>query len=89
MEQQQVLKNLYTQLFGDKLETNSLPEVHSAFRSKMKLAPNMKNAMQETLENNGLIAIPGQPISRDTIKNWLRGNPNTQYSNIDPLANLG
>ncbi len=85
MEQQQVLKALYKILYSEKLETNSLPEVQEAFRTKTHHATNMKNAIQITLQNQLLIDTPWQSISTERLKAWFKKdaiNSNLQIPGI-------
>ena len=55
MEQQQVLKALYTQLFGKQVLSSSIGDVERAYSSALGNPTNMKNAMQHTLKIHKLI----------------------------------
>lgn len=73
MEQQQVLKKLYSLLFKENIEpTTSLPEVKKAFHRKMDYPINMKENMQVVLKQNKLIKESDQPIDSDTLQKWIR-----------------
>jgi hypothetical protein len=74
MEQQQILKSLYTQLFWKEIISSSLTEVERAFSSALGNPTNMKNAMQGVLSTHHLIAGSGQSIVPDTLQNWMRQN---------------
>lgn len=87
-EQQKVLKEIYTLLFGKKLETTNLWEVERAFGSSLWNPENMKNAIQHTLKVHKLIGESGQPIARDTLKNWIRTSSESAPNTIDPLVNI-
>ncbi|MBC7498096.1 hypothetical protein H7170_00470 [Candidatus Gracilibacteria bacterium] len=85
MEQQQILKSLYAQLFGKEIISSSLAEVERAFSSALGNPTNMKNAMQGVLSTHHLITDSGQSIAPDTLQNWMRKN--TQ-DNQKPTINL-
>jgi hypothetical protein len=74
MEQQRVLKALYSQLFGKEIISSSLAEVERVFSSALGNPVNMKSAMQSILKTHHLIRESGQPISPDTLQNWMREN---------------
>lgn len=83
-EQQQVLKEIYSLLFGKKVETSNLEDVKRAFGSSLWTPENMKNAMQHTLKANHLIKESGQPISAEKLIKWMRSNDKPQI-NQNPL----
>ena len=87
-EQQKVLKEVYTLLFGKKLETSSLWDVERAFSSSLWNPENMKNAMQHTLKVHKLISESGQPIAADTLKRWIQSSNEWIPTSIDPLTNI-
>lgn len=87
-EQQKVLKEVYTLLFGKKLETSSLWDVERAFSSSLWNPENMKNAMQHTLKVHKLISESSQPIAADTLKRWIQSSNEWIPTSIDPLTNI-
>jgi hypothetical protein len=85
MEQQQVLKSLYSQLFGKEIISSSLAEVERACSSALGNPTSMKSAMQSVLKTHHLIADSGQSIAPDTLQSWMRTN---QAESQKPTINL-
>ncbi len=86
MEQQQVLKAIYSLLYWKNIETTNLYDVERAFVSSAGNPSNMKNAMQHTLSVHHLIASPGQAIAPDTLQNWIRWNLDFSSPSINPIT---
>ncbi len=74
MEQQQVLKVLYSQLFGKEVISSSLGDVERAYSSALGNPINMRDAMQYVLKTHRLISESGQSIAPDRLQKWLREN---------------
>ena len=73
MEQQRVLKYIYSLLFRENMApTTSLPEVKHTFRGKLDNPSNMKDGMQPILKDRNLIGESDQPIDPDIFKKWMR-----------------
>ena len=85
MEQQQVLKTLYGQLFGKEVISSSLGEVERAYSSALGNPTSMKNAMQGVLKTYHLIWESGWSIAPDTLQKWIRQN---KTENQKPTINL-
>ena len=85
MEQQQVLKALYRQLFGKEVISSSLGDVERAYSSALGNPTSMKSAMQSVLKTHHLIRESGQSIAPDTLQNWMREN---KIENQKPTINL-
>ena len=85
MEQQQVLKALYSQLFGKEIISSSLGDVERAYSSALGNPTSMKNAMQGVLKTHRLIGESGWSIAADTLQKWIRQN---KIENQKPTINL-
>ncbi len=85
MEQQQVLKALYSQLFGKEVISSSLGDVERAYSSALGNPINMRDAMQYVLKTHHLISESGQSIAPDSLQKWLREN---KTENQKPTINL-
>ena len=85
MEQQQVLKALYSQLFGKEIISSSLGDVERAYSSALGNPTSMKNAIQAVLKTHRLIWESGWSIAADTLQKWIRQN---KTENQKPTINL-
>ena len=74
MEQQIVLKHLYSLLFGKTITSTNLSEVKHAFSIALGSPTNMKAAIQHTLKIHHLISESSQPIKKEVLVEWIRWN---------------